>query len=66
MKSLFVDCNHQLAPVFARVHRPDDPPITVNTKPFVSEDLPGLLDGYGICSTTIPTCRRRWSRNAAA
>jgi D-3-phosphoglycerate dehydrogenase / 2-oxoglutarate reductase len=49
MKSLFVDCNHQLAPVFARVHRPDDPPVTVNTKPFVSEDLPGLLDGYGIC-----------------
>ena len=49
MKSLFVDCNHQLAPVFAKVHRHDDPPITVNTKPFVSEDLPGLLDGYGIC-----------------
>jgi D-3-phosphoglycerate dehydrogenase / 2-oxoglutarate reductase len=49
MKSLFVDCNHQFAPVFARVHRPDDPPITVNTKAFVSEDLPRLLDGYGIC-----------------
>lgn len=49
MKSLFVDCNHQLAPVFARVHRPDDPPIALNTKPFSSEDLPRLLDGYGIC-----------------
>lgn len=49
MKSLFIDCNHQLAPIFARVHRPDDPPITVNTKPFASEDLPRLLDGYGIC-----------------
>jgi D-3-phosphoglycerate dehydrogenase / 2-oxoglutarate reductase len=49
MKSLFIDCNHQLAPVFARVHQPDDPPITVNTKAFVSEDLPRLLDGYGIC-----------------
>jgi D-3-phosphoglycerate dehydrogenase len=49
MKSLFIDCNHQLAPVFAGVHQPDDPPITVNTKAFVSEDLPRLLDGYGIC-----------------
>lgn len=49
MKSLFIDCNHQLAPIFARVHRPDDPPITVNTKPFVGEDLPGLLDGYAVC-----------------
>ncbi len=49
MKSLFVDCNHQLAPVFARVHRPDDPPIALNTKPFAPEDLPRLLDGYGVC-----------------
>lgn len=49
MKSLFVDCNHQLAPVLARVHRPDDPPITVNTQSFTSEDLPRLLDGYAIC-----------------
>jgi D-3-phosphoglycerate dehydrogenase / 2-oxoglutarate reductase len=49
MKSLFVDCNHQLAPVLARVHRPDDPTITVNTQSFTSEDLPRLLDGYAIC-----------------
>jgi D-3-phosphoglycerate dehydrogenase len=49
MKSLFIDCNHQLAPVFARVHRPGDPQITVNTKPFASEDLPRLLDGYAVC-----------------
>jgi D-3-phosphoglycerate dehydrogenase len=48
MKSLFIDCNHQLAPVFARVHRPDDPPIAVNTAPFTSEDLPRLLDGCAI------------------
>lgn len=48
MKSLFIDCNHQLAPVFARVHRPDDPPIAVNTKPFGTEDLPRMLDGYQI------------------
>lgn len=58
MKSLFVDCNHQLAPVFARVHRPNDPQINVNTKPFASEDLPRLLDGYDIClddHSSMPT-----------
>ena len=33
MKSIFIDCNDQLDTVFARVHRPDDPPIVVNTKP---------------------------------
>jgi D-3-phosphoglycerate dehydrogenase len=48
MKSLFIDCNHQLAPVFARVHREDDPPIAVNTHPFTTEDLPRMLDGYEI------------------
>lgn len=45
MKSLFIDCNHQLAPIFARVHRRDDPPIAVNTQPFESEDLPRMLEG---------------------
>jgi D-3-phosphoglycerate dehydrogenase len=49
MKSLFIDCNQQLAPVFARVHRPDDPPIDVNTQPFERTDLPRLLAGYDIC-----------------
>jgi D-3-phosphoglycerate dehydrogenase len=49
MRSIFVDCNDQLAPVFARVQRPDDPPITVNTDPFQSSDLPRLLDGYEVC-----------------
>ena len=49
MKSIFIDCNNQLEPVFARVHRPDDPPIVVNTKPFERADLPRLLDGYAIC-----------------
>ncbi len=48
MRSLFIDCNHQLAPVFARVHRTDDPPIDVNTQSFRTEDLPRLLDGYAI------------------
>jgi D-3-phosphoglycerate dehydrogenase len=49
MKSIFVDCNDQLAPVFARVRRPDDPPITVNTERFQAADLPRLLAGYDVC-----------------
>ncbi len=49
MKSIFIDCNNQLAPVFARVQRPDDPPIAVNPDPFQSADLPQLLAGYDIC-----------------
>jgi D-3-phosphoglycerate dehydrogenase len=49
MKSLFIDCNQQLEPIFARVHRADDPAIDVNTKPFERSDLPRLLDGYTIC-----------------
>ncbi|NWG24688.1 MAG: 3-phosphoglycerate dehydrogenase [Pseudorhodoplanes sp.] len=49
MKSLFIDCNQQLEPIFRDVIRPDDPKIDVNTAPFRSEDLPRLLDGYAIC-----------------
>jgi D-3-phosphoglycerate dehydrogenase len=49
MKTLFIDCNHQLEPIFQRVHRPDDPLITVNTAPWTKEDLPRLLDGVEIC-----------------
>src|SRR5262249_57502221 len=66
MKSIFVDCNDELAPVFVRVQRPDDPPIAVNSGPFQSADLPRLLNGYDICladHSYIPThimaqCRR--------
>ncbi len=49
MKTLFIDCNDQLAPVWNQVYRPDDPPINVNLQPFAREDLPRLLDGYAIC-----------------
>ncbi len=49
MKTLFVDCNQQLGPVFARVHGPDDPAVTINTAPFTSADLPTLLEGFPIC-----------------
>jgi D-3-phosphoglycerate dehydrogenase len=49
MKSIFIDCNDQLDAVFARVYRPDDPPIVVNTNPVEASALPGLIDGYDIC-----------------
>jgi D-3-phosphoglycerate dehydrogenase len=49
MKSIFIDCNDQLAPVWARVHQPGDPPITINSKPFERNALPRLLAGYDIC-----------------
>jgi D-3-phosphoglycerate dehydrogenase / 2-oxoglutarate reductase len=49
MKSIFIDCNDQLDAVFARVYRPDDPPIVVNTNPVEAGALPHLVDGYDIC-----------------
>ena len=49
MKSIFIDCNDQLDAVFARVYRPDDPPIVVNNKPIPAAELPRLIDGYDIC-----------------
>jgi D-3-phosphoglycerate dehydrogenase len=49
MKTIFIDCNDQLDQVFARVHRPDDPPILVNTNPVEAAALPRLIDGYDIC-----------------
>ncbi len=49
MKSLFIDCNEQLAPVWERVLRRDDPPIDVHRRAFDKIDLPRLLKGYDIC-----------------
>jgi D-3-phosphoglycerate dehydrogenase len=48
MKSLFLDCNDQLAPVWARVIRPGDPPIDVNRAAFAREELPRVLVDYDI------------------
>jgi len=48
MKTLFIDCNDQLAPVWERVLQPGDPPIEVNRKPFEKSELPRLLKGYDI------------------
>ncbi len=49
MKSLFIDCNDQLWPVWQRVLRDDDPPIDINRTTFAPADLPRLLKGYDIC-----------------
>ena len=49
MKCLFIDCNDQLAPVWQRVVRADDPSIDVNRAAFASAALPRLLNGYDIC-----------------
>src|SRR5260370_33272563 len=49
MKTLFIDCGAQLEKVFRKVHRTDDPPVTVNLNPFQAGDLPHLLDGYEVC-----------------
>ncbi len=48
MKTIFLDCNDQLAPVWARVIRPDDPPIDVNREPFARDDLPRVIGRYDI------------------
>jgi D-3-phosphoglycerate dehydrogenase / 2-oxoglutarate reductase len=49
LKSLFIDCNDQLAPVWDSVARPDDPPIDVNRKPYALAELPRVLKGYDVC-----------------
>jgi D-3-phosphoglycerate dehydrogenase / 2-oxoglutarate reductase len=48
MKSVFIDCNDQLAPVWERVLKPDDPPIEVNRKAFAKDELPRIIRGYDI------------------
>ena len=49
MKALFLDCNDQLAPVWQRVIRPDDPAMDVNRQPYAQGELPRVLQGYDIC-----------------
>ena len=48
MKTIFLDCNDQLAPVWERIIRADDPPIDVNREPFARDELPLVLAGYDI------------------
>jgi D-3-phosphoglycerate dehydrogenase / 2-oxoglutarate reductase len=49
MKTIFIDCNDQLASAWKRVVRPGDPPIEVHRQPFTAAELPQLLAGYDIC-----------------
>jgi D-3-phosphoglycerate dehydrogenase len=48
MKSIFIDCNDQLAPVWERVLKAGDPPIDTNRKAFARDDLPRVIRGYDI------------------
>lgn len=48
MKTIFMDCNDQLAPVWDSVLKSDDPKIDVNRKPFAKDDLPSVIRGYDI------------------
>jgi len=48
MKAIFIDCNAQLGAVWKRVHRSDDPAVTVNTEPFEKNELPRVIGDYEI------------------
>src|SRR5579875_1739327 len=48
MKAIFIDCNEQLAPVWDKVVRPDDPPIAVHRTVRVGDELPQVVAGYDI------------------
>jgi len=48
MKTIFLDCNDQLAPVWKSVYRSSDPPIAVNMEAFAREELPRIIKGYEI------------------
>lgn len=48
MKAIFIDCNDQLAPVWAKVIRADDPSIAVNRTDRVGADLPQVIGDHAI------------------
>jgi D-3-phosphoglycerate dehydrogenase len=48
MKTIFMDCNDQLAPIWDSVLRPDDPTIDVNRAVFARDELPRIIRGYDI------------------
>jgi D-3-phosphoglycerate dehydrogenase len=48
MKAIFIDCNDQLAPVWAKVIRADDPAITVNRTDRVGDDLPRVIGEHEV------------------
>jgi D-3-phosphoglycerate dehydrogenase len=49
MRGIFIDATEEMAAVFRKVARPDDPEVDVNIAPQVEPDeLPGLLAGYDV------------------
>ena len=49
MRGIFVDATEEMAQVFRKVARPDDPEVHVHIAPDVAPDeLPGLLAGYQV------------------
>jgi D-3-phosphoglycerate dehydrogenase / 2-oxoglutarate reductase len=48
MKTIFIDCNAQLGAIWPRVHRPDDPAVTINTTPFEKHELPRVIGDFDI------------------
>jgi D-3-phosphoglycerate dehydrogenase len=54
MKSIFIDCNDQLAPVWDKVIRREDPAITVNRTVRVGPELPQVIAGYDIALDDHP------------
>lgn len=50
MKSIFIDCNDQLAPIWAKVLRADDPPIALNRTDRVRDELPRVI---GDCEVAL-------------
>ena len=48
MKTIFMDCNEQLSPVWDLIIKPDDPKIDVNMTAFKKDELPLVLAGYEI------------------
>jgi D-3-phosphoglycerate dehydrogenase len=66
MKTIFIDCNPQLGAVWKRVHRPDDPAVTINTTPFEKNELPRVVGDYDIAiddHSYMPTDLVRQCRN---
>jgi D-3-phosphoglycerate dehydrogenase len=63
MKGLFLDAVDDLADVFRRVVRPDDPPVTVNEQAEVPpETLPSMLAGYDFVFDDHSQMPTEWMR----
>jgi D-3-phosphoglycerate dehydrogenase / 2-oxoglutarate reductase len=48
-KIIFLDCNEHLLRLWRRVHRPDDPDITINMGRVAAQEIPATLAGYDTC-----------------